>query len=179
MNGQIALIIFGAAFVTLVFAGRGLSFIGRFGGAFIGAAALTGVLSFAFGYVVKAATEPLGDSRSIPKDLKAAGLDSSAQWSPEQSATAARITHVMLLRVEQEVSAADRIGDSAAALAAMDSLRPLFEAWGKQSENKSAAPHRACRLAMGHLADGAIAVIRGGRWYDRDRFKAAVDLCGQ
>ncbi|EGK71997.1 hypothetical protein METUNv1_01775 [Methyloversatilis universalis FAM5] len=179
MNGQIALIIFGAAFVTLVLAGRGLSFIGRFGGAFVGAAALTGVLSFAFGYLAKAATDPLGASRSIPKDLKAAGLDSGAQWSPEQSAMAARITHATLLRVEQELSAADRIGDPAAALAAMDHLRPLFEGWGNQDSNQNAAPHRACRLAMGHLADGAIAVVRGARWYDRDRYKAAVDLCGK
>lgn len=112
----------------------------------------------------------------IPGTFKQAGLNGK-QWDSGNAQMAAKITVKALQRLDAVIVDADKRGDSQAATQTLDEFIAIMRDWNDQQDNVEAGKFRNCVLATTSAMDGAMSVIRGGRYQNRDRFEAALGVC--
>lgn len=86
-----------------------------------------------------------------------------------------KATRCVLVKISDILVEADKKGDVSAIESLLDTLTPLMQKI--DASTKSNPAMRACHLASAHLADGTLAVYKGDRWRNGDRFKAALADC--
>lgn len=112
----------------------------------------------------------------IPDTFKQAGLNGK-QWDSGNAQMAAKITVKALQRLDAVIVDADKRGDSQSATQTLDEFIAIMRDWNDQQGNVAAGKFRNCVLATTSAMDGAVSVVSGGRYQNRDRFKAALDAC--
>lgn len=118
----------------------------------------------------------LFDSSPIPESLDTAGLVGK-KWDVNATNMAARITVKNLREIHLLVSDAGKRGDTKAAGDSFAFLTPMLFSWNVQDDD-GLGNFRNCKLAVAHLADGALIVKTGGR-FNSDRFEAALSACSR
>ena len=124
-----------------------------------------------FGVIYKAVMP-----ESIPDTFKQAGL-SDKQWNDDNARLAAKITAKALVRLDAVVVDANKRGDIQMATQTLDEFIAIMSGWNDQQQSAAAGKYRNCVLATSHVMDGAISVMRGGHYLNRDRFNSALDVC--